>query len=106
MDPPYDLLASSQLTATDKAAHSADIVAGRARPMRLRKRSRERSWTLSRFATDECRMPSSLLSGTSVDRPRMVEVTGATITEWRSRPKGGIGGEDDEGTGGQKLASG
>ena len=27
-------------------------------------------------------------SGTSVDRPRMVEVTGAMITEWRSRPNG------------------
>lgn len=56
--------------------------------MRLRKRSRERSWTLSRFATDGCRIPSSGPSGTSVDRPRMVEVTGAMITEWRSRPNG------------------
>jgi hypothetical protein len=35
------------------------MVAGWARPMRLWKRSRAKSWTLSRLATDGCRMPSS-----------------------------------------------
>jgi len=37
--------------------------------MRLRKRSRESSWTLSRFATDGCRIPSSRRSGTSWTDP-------------------------------------
>ena len=96
VDPSYDLMASSQLTATDNAAQRRDMVAGRGSPGEPRKRSRERSWTLSRFTTDECRMPSSLLSGAWVDSP---DGRGDRSDDQLSGEAGrGIAGEDDDGT--------
>lgn len=83
----YGLLEAPQSTAADSAARNAVMVPRCVRPMRLWERSLKSSWTLSRWATDRRRIPSSRCPcGTSVDSPRMAEATGATITERRRRP--------------------
>src|SRR5438270_10221494 len=60
------------------------IVPGLVRPIRLTRRARAISCTLSRLATDSTRMPSAGPRRTSVERPRIVDVTGAAITECSS----------------------
>src|SRR5439155_24145159 len=69
-----------QPVAIDRAWHMAAIVAGLTRPTRRIRRVRGTSCTLSRLATDTCRNPSCGPSVTSVESPRILEVTGAAIT--------------------------
>lgn len=77
-----------QPTAVDNAAHMAFMMVGLARPTRRTRRARPMRCTLSRLTTDSIRTPSAGPSRTSVDKPRIVEVTGALMTDWSNRPIG------------------
>src|ERR1700736_4250530 len=66
----------------------AFMIAGLARPTRRTRRARATSCTLARLSTYSTRPPSAGPRRTSVDRPRIVEVTGALITAWSNWPSG------------------
>ncbi len=83
-----DAFDHAQPTAADKALQIAFMIVGLARPTRRTRRARATSCTLSRLATDSMRTPSAAPRRTSVDRPRIVDVTGALITDWSNRPIG------------------
>lgn len=77
-----------QPMASAVAAQMALRAPGLARPTRRTSFTRGTSWRLSRLTTQGVRTPSASESPTSVLRPRTVDVTGPTITECSSRPKG------------------
>lgn len=66
-----------------RARQMSPIVSPRTSPTRRTIRDRATSWALSRFATDGVGTPSSSPTATSVETPRTLDVTGATITAFR-----------------------
>lgn len=79
---------ASHSTAIERARQMSVIVAGETCPTLFTRRERATSWTLSRLTTDSSRIPPSGPIGTSVESPRMVDVTGAAITACSRAPMG------------------